>query len=169
MKLYLLRHGEADPITKRLTPKGELQAKETADFLNTLKFDKIYSSTLDRAVQTAAYLETEFEHREELNEIYRVIVKGPVKEGTPDDREEKDKQRADKFWEELHKEEGNILLVCHGNLIRYYLNKAGSDIVWEDELQPCSVSLIENGVIKAVNDVNHLPENLRTPRAKKID
>ncbi|RME77576.1 hypothetical protein D6774_04025 [Candidatus Woesearchaeota archaeon] len=169
MKLYLLRHGEADPVTKKLTPKGELQAKETAGFLNTLKIDKIYSSTMERAIQTATFLGKSFEQRSELNEIYRVIVKGPIKEGTPEDREEKDRKRADKFWEEVSKEKKNILLVCHGNIIRYYLNKMGSDIIWENELQPCSLSMIENDNIRVINYVDHLPEHLRSPRAKKLD
>lgn len=61
--LYLVRHGEnLANITKEfsyklvdypLTPKGVLQAEQTADFFKSLAIDAVYASPLKRAYETA--------------------------------------------------------------------------------------------------------------------
>jgi broad specificity phosphatase PhoE len=60
--LFLIRHGETAYIGKRLqgckpgihlTQRGEEQAKEVAESLKHLKFKAIYSSPLERAMETA--------------------------------------------------------------------------------------------------------------------
>lgn len=61
--IYLVRHGENRAnITKEfsyklvdysLTPKGALQAEQTAEFFKTLPLDAVYSSPLKRAYETA--------------------------------------------------------------------------------------------------------------------
>jgi broad specificity phosphatase PhoE len=60
--LYLIRHGENDFTGKRLVgrrpgvhlnDRGREQAALVADSLKTIKFRKIYSSPLERAVETA--------------------------------------------------------------------------------------------------------------------
>lgn len=62
MKLYVIRHGESlNNSAKRwtgwlnvpLTEKGYEDAKKAGNFLKEIKFDKIYSSDLIRAVETA--------------------------------------------------------------------------------------------------------------------
>ena len=65
-KLYLVRHGENPAnLTKEfscrkvdysLTPKGRLQAGQTADYFCLLSIDAIYSSPLKRAVETATII-----------------------------------------------------------------------------------------------------------------
>lgn len=62
--LYLVRHGEnLANITKEfsyklvdysLTPKGVLQAEQTAEWFKTLPLDAVYASPLKRAYETAA-------------------------------------------------------------------------------------------------------------------
>src|SRR5438045_8885112 len=62
-KLYLVRHGENKAnITKEfsykkvdysLTPRGVLQAQQTADYFRDKKIEAIYSSPLKRAIETA--------------------------------------------------------------------------------------------------------------------
>ena len=68
MELYLIRHGECYPSAPQyydlnnkamnppLTERGILQAKELSSRIANIHFDKIYSSDLLRAVQTAHFL-----------------------------------------------------------------------------------------------------------------
>ncbi len=62
MKLYLIRHGESETnlagrytgwAQVNLTPKGIEDAKGVRPILEGIKFDKIYSSDLIRAMKTA--------------------------------------------------------------------------------------------------------------------
>lgn len=62
MKLYLIRHGESENNSTGcytgwadvdLTPKGIEEAKRVRKYISDIKFDKIYSSDLIRAVKTA--------------------------------------------------------------------------------------------------------------------
>lgn len=63
-RLYLVRHGENRAnLTKEfshrkvdysLTEKGRLQARQTAEFLSSLRFDSLWTSPLKRAAETAA-------------------------------------------------------------------------------------------------------------------
>jgi len=178
-KILLLRHGEAskkgnDTI---LTEKGNKEAKALAKKLQTIKINKIYVSDLTRAQETIKHYTQILEKKpeitttEKLREIYRVIVGGPIREGTAKDREEKDKQRADEIYDELIKQEGTTAVFTHGNIIRYLLAKAMNiqykDIWTKLFLNTGSISIIEKtkeGLIRvdAINLIDHLPE------AKKI-
>src|SRR5206468_3641607 len=61
--LYLIRHGENTANLTRefshravdysLTPKGMLQAQQTAEYFKTRRVDAIYTSPLKRALETA--------------------------------------------------------------------------------------------------------------------
>ena len=53
MILYVIRHGEPDYATDTLTPTGVLQAEALGKCLGKLKFDRLFSSPLGRARQTA--------------------------------------------------------------------------------------------------------------------
>ncbi len=64
-RFIVVRHGEADGNIQRifhghfnssLTETGHLQARKTADLLKNYKIDHIYSSDLDRTVQTAEHI-----------------------------------------------------------------------------------------------------------------
>lgn len=150
MAIYLIRHGHTENIDgeAKLSDKGELQSESLAKRLSGMKFDKIYSSDLERSKRTATFYSEEFVEDSRLREIYRVLVGGPIKEGTDPSREENDRNRADDFFEELVNEEGNIAVFAHGNIIRYFLNKIiGSDKdIWSNLfLDHCSVSIIERG------------------------
>lgn len=63
-KILIIRHGESKANllglflgqgNMDLTQKGREQAKRTAEYLKDVHVDEIYSSDLDRAVQTAEY------------------------------------------------------------------------------------------------------------------
>ncbi len=62
MNLYILRHGQTDynlmgkfqgQVDIELNENGIKQAQETAKELSTIQFNKVFSSPLSRAVQTA--------------------------------------------------------------------------------------------------------------------
>lgn len=64
MKLYMVRHGQSETNLARcftgwsqvnLTEKGVQDAKRAGEYLKGIPFDRIYSSDLIRAVQTAQY------------------------------------------------------------------------------------------------------------------
>ena len=64
MKLYMVRHGQSETnLAKRftgwaqvkLTEKGIEDARRAGEYLKGIAFDRIYSSDLIRAVQTAEY------------------------------------------------------------------------------------------------------------------
>ena len=63
MKLYLVRHGQSVANATKihsgwsqvpLTAQGETDAERAGQYLRTLQFDRIYSSDLLRAIQTAS-------------------------------------------------------------------------------------------------------------------
>ncbi|MCL2181660.1 MAG: histidine phosphatase family protein [Treponema sp.] len=53
MLLYIIRHGEPDYVTDTLTETGIIQAQLLSERLSSVKFDRIFSSPLGRAKQTA--------------------------------------------------------------------------------------------------------------------
>lgn len=54
MLLYIIRQGDPDYTTDTLTEKGVVQAEAVAKRLAAAKIDRVYSSTMGRALQTAA-------------------------------------------------------------------------------------------------------------------
>lgn len=64
MKLYMVRHGQSETNLAKcftgwaqvnLTEKGVADAKRAGEYLRGIAFDRVYSSDLIRAVQTAQY------------------------------------------------------------------------------------------------------------------
>lgn len=80
MRVYVIRHGESETnkaklwtgwLDVHLTDKGKDDAKQAGDFLKHISFDKIYSSDLVRARETAevAIPGSRYETSELLREI----------------------------------------------------------------------------------------------------
>ena len=80
MKLYMIRHGESETNVRgcytgwaqaSLTGKGREDARKIRPILQKIKFDKIYTSDLDRAIETArcAVPDCEYESTPILREI----------------------------------------------------------------------------------------------------
>lgn len=172
MKIFLLRHGEAvkkadDTI---LSDFGHQEAKALASKLSELPIDKIFVSDYTRSIETLEPFrimspDIPIVKTSDLREIYRVIVGGPVREGTPSDRIIKDSERATKVWEILKKEKGNVAVFCHGNIIRFFLMRSlniNPDNLWNKMLITTgSISVIEvDGDlirINAINLIDHSP------------
>ena len=91
--LFLIRHGENQAnLTKEfshrkvdypLTPKGELQAEQTADFLRPQGIAAVYSSPLRRAMETAAIIGATFGLPVTVLEQFREINVGVLEEQPP--------------------------------------------------------------------------------------
>ena len=175
MKICLVRHGEAVKTETDiiLTKEGKKQAKHIGKRLSSLQIDRVYVSTATRAQETfQAYAQFKPQilavHTPEIEEIYRTLVGGPPKKGTPQNRERKDKLRMESFLKKLlllPKHE-NILVFTHGNVICYLiatalrLNKTG---VWEKlMINPGSLSLLElhnkTLYVTMINSIEHLPK-----------
>ncbi len=82
MKIYIVRHGETDWNSKRkwqgwvntsLNDKGKGQAEKTATKLDSFEISKIYTSPLNRAMETAEIINSkinvELEEMDSLKEI----------------------------------------------------------------------------------------------------
>lgn len=112
MEIYIVRHGESlsnigesDDLDSNLSPIGERQAECLGQYLKDIKFDKIYSSHLTRAVQTAAAIA---KYQPDMPEI--IVVPAFSETGTPENYEAKT---------ELHK-------TFYSN-IKYTTTKIGKD------------------------------------------
>lgn len=92
--LYLVRHGENRAnITKEfshrlvdydLTERGRLQALQTADYFRTIPVDRIFSSPLRRAIETAASISEAKGLRPEIIEGFRELNVGDLERRPPD-------------------------------------------------------------------------------------
>ena len=89
MKVYVIRHGESETNREKkwtgwldvnLTDKGREDAKKAGEFLENVSFDKIYSSDLLRARQTAenAIAGCRYETSELLREINVGSLEGKI-------------------------------------------------------------------------------------------
>ncbi len=155
MKLYFLRHGEAEHNAARLlgglhdtklTKKGVQQAKEGVELIKPLNIDIIYASPLLRARETGKILAEETETKLIIDE--RVVERGVGElEGThskllvsttPDDTPGAEtiqqlRTRAKEFLKEIEAKHQNqtVLLVSHGAFIKMCLSLR-TDKKWED-------------------------------------
>lgn len=154
MKLFLVRHGETEENLAGvlmghhhgvLTQKGKTQAKEAAEALKDFKFVHIYSSDLNRCIDTAEIIkelhpDTPITFTKELRERNLGILQGQkAKEvdwtkmtgdafglGKPEGGESIDelKFRALDFIRQLYDKHpnDNILLVSHNGWIKQIIS-----------------------------------------------
>lgn len=149
--VYLLRHGEsewnvdglmqgqADPP---LTEKGVLQARRAQEFIANMKFDRVVSSDLDRARQTAALVG--FENAIQ-DPVWREINTGEWQGRKLEDLTSQERslhqqwrtgdytpqggeswatfiQRVASGMASLNREADRVLVVCHAGVIRAALS-----------------------------------------------
>ncbi len=91
-RLYLVRHGEnwaniddvfsCRKIDRSLTPKGILQAQQTAAFFQDKQIRQIYTSPLKRAVETAEIIAAETKAPVQVIDQFREVDVGAL-EGKP--------------------------------------------------------------------------------------
>lgn len=202
-KIYLIRHGESQWNVIRkiqgqkdisLTDKGVEQAKLIGDRLTKEKIDKIYSSDLERAYNTAKIIGNKIGINPIPKKDFREINFG-VWEGLSNDkmmaeyydevylwRKEPEKlniqgaenlyqvqKRAMDFLNPIlaNEENQNILIVSHGVTLKtIILDMLNMDLIYFKNLtiDNTGLSIIEfreyNRVLKLLNDISHLKENL---------
>jgi serine/threonine-protein phosphatase PGAM5 len=186
--LYLIRHGvydDDDPrdpeVGKALTEQGREQARLTGARLAQLPkpIDVLYASTMTRARQTAEIIGAALGGRQ-------AVPAPEIKECTPPTRREdimarerpgapdSCRQVLDGAWARFFRPtsgpDSTMALVCHGNVIRYFVARAlGLDpTLWLNmTIANCSLTVIQvrpDGRMRLVcfADAGHLPPALQT-------
>lgn len=194
LELVLIRHGETDWSREGRSqghsqnPINELgirQARRLAARLDGAHFDRIYSSDLERATQTAelVFPGQKLELNASLREISRGVLEGKIEaELTPSEREQRDALEHDRWnyrppegesfqdvnarvgrWLDTLPASGRIAAVCHGGVIRTVLYR----ILHHPESWDALFSLENTGItqfqfapesaiVVRVNDYAHL-------------
>ena len=178
-KLILVRHGQYDAETGRLTALGRRQAAATVRALRGVPIDAIHCSTMPRALETAAILKQGLRSRAKLrpSPLLREKLPTPVpglttRADVPELR--KNLARMQRAYARLARPargERCELVVAHGNLIRLFVCLALriKPTVWlKMQIHNCGVTILvvkdkakgENLV--SFNETGHLPRKLRT-------
>ncbi len=189
--VYLIRHGEYDQdderdpyVGKALVPLGVAQAKLLAARLRGMpvEFDSLHSSTMARARQTALLIGEEFPDLElRASSLISECTPPTWREDVMADETEEDLGQCRTTLEEAFPiylapspdRDRHDLVVCHGNVIRYFVTKAlkVDTMAWLGmSIGNCSLTVITikaDGSMKVLSfsDVGHLPPNLTTRTA----
>lgn len=179
LRVLFVRHAHAggDWISPTdgppLSPLGTRQAQRLALRLSNLPLTMIYTSPLPRAVQTADYVAQAHEHCHirktgKLREIDPAIVRGGPMPPEQKRRADEMGQRAHHFLQGLrsvHRHGEKVLVICHGNIIRFLLHLAlGIPLrqTWPFVMSHTGISTVEitpdrTGKLIGLNDCSHLP------------
>ena len=186
--IYLVRHGEYDwddrpsPV-KGLTERGVEQTRLTAKRLRSVPATAIYSSDLQRAVETAEIIRgvfdgVRYEKRRNLRECIPAVP-GDLIENRLFSRFSPERLRVGeqhaaaafaKYFRPTRGEDKHEIVVSHGNLIRYLVSRiltdSGDGWVRMRTLN-CGISEVaidSDGRIQlaSYNDVGHLSPTLTT-------
>lgn len=187
--IYLIRHGyydEADTrdeyVGKELTPLGIAQARLVASRLKgmPIEFSSLISSTMTRARQTAMIInqdfpELELKQNELISECTPPTWRKDVMAKTDSVEASQCVENIEKAFQEYFvpspdENDRNDIIVCHGNVIRYFVTKVlkVDSLSWlQMSITNCSLTIIRitpNGNMKldTFSDYGHIPENLRT-------
>lgn len=186
--LYLIRHGhydyedDSDPdVGKALVPLGVAQARLVAARLSALPVEMtaLRSSTMTRARQTALVMGEDFPElkleqsrllRECIPPTWREDIVADVDPAEMTECVEQLEKAYAKFFIPSPDADRHEIVVCHGNVIRYFVTKVlGVDtMAWLGmSIANCSVTVVRidaDGRTKLlrVGDVGHIPPNLQT-------
>lgn len=173
MKLYLLRHGQVEFSEKHnekiLTKIGKKQVQYSAKKLSQIKFDTIYSSTLIRTKQSSKivskYHNNNIKYDDLFKELHKKVI-GGIHNIIDETRFKKDSIRAKESWQLVSNLKKNkVLIVCHGNLIRYYICKLLNISAKKGNhfnIYEGSITILDtkNNSIEIINDISHIPKKL---------
>jgi broad specificity phosphatase PhoE len=177
-KLILVRHGQYDLETGKLTPLGQRQAAMVAKALRGVELNAFHCSTVPRARESAAILKKALRSRLEIrfSAMLREALPTPVPELTeradiPELRKNLVRmQRAHARLARPARGERTELVVAHGNLIRMIVCLAlqVKPVTWlKMNIHNSSVTILfvkDNGheILGSFNDTGHLPRKMRT-------
>ncbi len=187
--IYLIRHGDYNhkderdaDVGKELIPLGIAQARLVASRLKSLpvKITSLISSTMTRARQTAMIINHEFPKLDLQKDSLIRECTPPTWRKDIMEREDPEelKNCTDNLEEAFNKfftpspdeEDRNDVIVCHGNVIRYFVTKVlkVNTMAWlQMTISNCSLTIVRimsDGTTKLIsfNDVGHILPNLQT-------
>lgn len=186
--VYLIRHGDYDhrdtrdpDVGRALVPLGIAQARLVAARLRSLPvgMTSLHCSTMTRARQTALVMQADFpeltvQQSRQIRECTPPSWRRDIMEGADPARLSQCKSRLDEafavYFAPSPAADSHDIVVCHGNVIRYFVTKAlrVSHLAWLGmTISNCSLTIVRvypNGAMTLVafNDVGHLPPNLQT-------
>ncbi len=179
MIIYLVRHGQTNlnkaKLMQGLTDEplnetGRTQAKKTAELIGDVRFDAVYASPLDRAIETASVvagidrsqvlvderlIETDF-GRYEQRPYSKMGLKMSLYWALPEvfpapktvETVSSMVERASSFLRELEtKEYERVLIAAHGGILRSingYLLDRKNGIQWRPKMHNCEVRIYES-------------------------
>ena len=189
MHLYLIRHGQYDhddkqdsDIGKALVPLGIAQTRLLASRLKLLpiKMTSLISSTMTRARQTAMIINETFSDLElQQSTLIRECTPPNWREDIMADEDSLElKECTEKLDEAFNtyfmpspdENDRNDIIVCHGNVIRYFVTKVLNveTMSWlQMTIGNCSLTVVKinpDGTMKLIsfNDMGYIPPNLQT-------
>ena len=187
--IYLIRHGEYTPQDDNipdsenvLTPLGIAQARLVSARLKSMniRFSSLTSSTMTRARQTAMVINEDFpdlnlEESDLIRECTPPTWRKDVMAGVDTVHRVECVENLEKAFKEFFipspdQNDRNDIIVCHGNVIRYFVTKVlkVNTMSWlQMTISNCSITIVRiksDGTMKLVsfNDVGHIPTNLQT-------
>lgn len=188
-RLILIRHGDTDyTVVRRYCGSGDIplntaginQAERLSNALKGEKIDRVYSSSLKRAIHTAeiAFKEKKIIIKDGLREIdfgkfygltfdqaskiypeaYRLWLKNPLDMVFPGGEKIRDfKDRITKCYKEIVQEstENNIAIVAHGGVTRViilHILNLSFDKFWETEQDVTALNIFDfkEGIVNPV-------------------
>ncbi|MCL5996945.1 MAG: histidine phosphatase family protein [Chloroflexi bacterium] len=185
--VYLVRHGQYDVASHpedglggSLSELGRRQAELTAQRLSQLPVTSIWHSGLRRARETAEIIATRFpdvmvRSSDLLRECVPCIPVGyeAYFAHHPPQAIQQEAQQAeaalDEFFQPTTDPHRHEIIVCHGNIIRYFMLQALQAPIqlWANtDMFNCGIDEIQvqaDGRVRLIshNDTGHLPYNLR--------
>ena len=187
--IYLIRHGDYTPqddsipdSVNVLTPLGIAQARLVSTRLKSMniEFNSLISSTMTRAMQTSQVINNDFpEIVFEQSDLIRECTPPTWREDVMAETNTAEVEECVNNLEEAFhiyfipspdEKDRNDIIVCHGNVIRYFVTKVlkVDTMSWlQMSISNCSLTIIRilpNGNMKidAFSDYGHIPENMRT-------
>ena len=179
MKIWVTRHGQTNLNKNKLmqgltdeplNEKGRAQAKAARSKIANIKFDAVYASPLDRAIETASIvgdvdradvivdpriIEVDF-GKYEMKSYFRLGLLMSLYWALPEvfirpksvESIESMVDRSSSFLKELEeKNYDNVLIVCHGGIIRAicgYLENRPRGIKWRPKPHNCEIRVYES-------------------------
>ena len=148
--LYIIRHGQTEMNSRhvlqgrsdfQLNDAGLAQAREAAERLRDVRFDRVYSSPLLRAVQTAEQIAP----GAEILTFFSDFVHNPAPAGM--EQLGAVVARVGAFLEELRESEENILISTHAIAMKgilEYLTPESNGAYWLKFIGNCAVYTSQN-------------------------
>lgn len=187
--LHLIRHGDylegeiEDGLGNSLSDRGRQQAAKLAEFYDGYRLAAIHTSPAPRAIETARIIAKRhpglaLQRHRSLFECIPSVPPNVTPWGEPDELSARAvsncRERLDRLFDRsftaTRAQERHEILVCHGNVIRYFVTRAlGVDAnAWVS--MRCSQASVTRVVVssrtprfvlESLNDLSHLPANLR--------